>query len=123
MRETGRTVLSVVDDIFFAAKLQAVAEAAGIRLIEARTFEEFRTQASSSIPDLVVVDLNSVACRPLEVIGFLKSDRRLGAVPIVGFLSHVQVDLEKAAKAAGCDRVIPRSRFASQLAGLLAGAV
>ena len=37
------------------------------------------------------------------------------AAPVVGFGSHVDDELLAAARAAGCDEVLPRSRFFRQL--------
>lgn len=62
---------------------------------------------------LVVVDL----ARP-GVLEALASGE-IGA-PIVGFGSHVDADLLAAARAAGCQRVLPRSRFFRELPQLLA---
>jgi hypothetical protein len=61
--------------------------------------------------DLAVVDLG----RP----GVLE---QLSAVPVptIGFASHVDRELMARAKAAGCDRVLARSAFFSQLGELLA---
>jgi CheY-like chemotaxis protein len=122
MPDRIRTVLAAVDDLFFAAKIQSVARSAGIHLVESRTFEQLQSSAVASSPDLVVLDLHSAACRPLEAIRFLKAEPRLRLVPVVGFLSHVRGDLERAAREAGCDRVLPRSKFSSRLGQILAGA-
>jgi len=66
---------------------------------------------AAAAADLVVVDLG----RPgvLEVLARI-------AAPTIGFGSHVDRELLAAAKAAGCDRVLARSTFFSQAAGLLA---
>lgn len=67
--------------------------------------------AESVGADLVLVDLS----RPgvLDVVGSL-------AARTVGFGSHVDDELLAAARAAGCDEVLPRSRFFRTLATLLA---
>jgi CheY-like chemotaxis protein len=122
MPDRIRTVLTAVDDLFFAAKIQSVARSAGVQLVESRTLEQLQSSAVASVPDLVVLDLHSTTCRPMEAIRFLKADPRLRLIPVVGFLSHVQGDLERAAREAGCDRVLPRSKFFSRLAQILAGA-
>lgn len=61
-------------------------------------------RADADEVDLVVVDL----ARPgaLEAVAAADLD-----VPVVGFGPHVDDDLLAAATAAGCDRVLPRSRF------------
>jgi CheY-like chemotaxis protein len=122
MQDETRTVLAAVDDLFFAAKIQSVAQAMGIPLVECRTFEQLQARVASSKPDLVVLDLNSAACRPLETVRYLKRDPRFRCLTVIGFLSHVQTDLAQAAKDAGCDRVLPRSKFSARLAQILTGA-
>jgi len=52
----------------------------------------------------------------------LKSDDALTGVPLLGFFSHVQTELQQAAIAAGYDRVMPRSAFTKNLAAILSGA-
>ena len=41
-------------------------------------------------------------------------------VPLVGFFSHVQTELQRQAQEAGYDRVLPRSVFTRDLADILA---
>lgn len=62
-------------------------------------------------PVAVVVDLS----RP----GVLEALSGLGGVRTVGFASHVDHDLMERAKAAGCDEVLPRSRFFARVGQLL----
>lgn len=61
--------------------------------------------------DLVVVDLS----RP----GVLEALAELEGVRTIGFGSHVDRDLLAAAVAAGCQEVLPRSRFFARVAELL----
>jgi CheY-like chemotaxis protein len=65
---------------------------------------------------LVLVDLNARQ-------GALEAVERLRAAgnaqPIVGFLSHVQPELAEKALAAGCQEVLPRSKFTADLAEIL----
>jgi len=65
------------------------------------------TGALASIPArLVLLDLSRPGA--LEAIATVTA-------PVVGFGSHVDDDLLAAARAAGCDEVLPRSRFFRQL--------
>jgi hypothetical protein len=41
---------------------------------------------------------------------------------VIAFLSHVQTELAERAHAAGCDEVMPRSKFTQNLAAILRGA-
>jgi CheY-like chemotaxis protein len=117
----ARRVVAATGDMFFASKIDAVARAAGVSLSKVETADGWSACLEDPAPDLVVVDLNSAACMPLDAIRRLKGDARTADIPTLGFLSHVQVELERAALDAGCDRVIPRSKFSARLADYLLG--
>lgn len=61
--------------------------------------------------EVVVVDL----ARP----GVLDALAQLGTTRSIGFASHVDRDLLEAARAAGCQEVLPRSRFFASVNELL----
>lgn len=115
----SKTVLVAVDDLFFASKISETARQLGISLLFARSQDEVIARALTERPALVIFDLNSSRCSPIETIGQIKDDADLRHIPIVGFLSHVQADLKVKATMAGCDRVMPRSVFATHLPKIL----
>ena len=115
----NQTVLVAVDDLFFASKITETARQLGISLLFARSQDEVIARALSEKPALLIMDLNSPRCRPIETIGQIKEDADLRHIPIGGFLSHVQADLKVKATVAGCDRVMPRSAFTAQLPRIL----
>ena len=112
-------VLVAVDDLFFSSKITETAKHLGIPLLFARSQDEVIARALTERPALLIVDLNSTRCNPVETIGQIKDDADLRHIPIVGFLSHVQADLKVKATMAGCDRVMPRSVFAAHLPKIL----
>ncbi len=119
-KETAnRTVLAVGEDMFFATKIESAARHSGVTLIQVQNKEGLLRELEMVVPHLVIIDLSSKAVGPLEIIRQLRSDARLNGTEIVGFFSHVQHDLEKAAKEAGCDQVIPRSAFSRNLPKIL----
>lgn len=117
--ETDRVAI-LVDDIFFTAKINAAAAESGRRIERIKSREQLDGLVANP-PALVIIDLNSDRLDPLQAIGFLKSSVEAGTVPIVGFVSHVQTELIRAAQAAGCDVVLPRSVFTQMLPQLIAG--
>ena len=117
--ETDRVAI-LVDDMFFTAKINAAAAECG-RLIERVKSREQLEELVAKPPSLVIIDLNSDRLDPLETIGFFKSREELSAVPIVSFVSHVQTELIRAAQAAGCDYVLPRSTFTQMLPEIVSG--
>ena len=115
-----QSVLVAVDDLFFSSKITETARQLGISLLFARSQDEVIARALTDKPALLIVDLNSTSCKPLETIGQIKEDADLRHIPIVGFLSHIQADLKVKATMAGCDRVLPRSAFTAHLPEILA---
>lgn len=116
-----RLVIAAVDDLFFAAKIRATAEALGVALRVVKSRAEAVRAARDEQPDLIVVDLHAERCEPVELARELKADEPLRSVPLVGFFSHVHTALKAEAEAAGFDRVLPRSAFTKRLAEILQG--
>src|SRR5436309_8929904 len=108
-------VVALMDDLFFQMKLAETAKQLGVEIKVATTGEALMGLMASE-PRLVIVDLNSRS-RPVEAIEKLRQARK--DVRVVGFLSHVQKELAAQAQAAGCDEVLPRSRFTENLASIL----
>jgi CheY-like chemotaxis protein len=106
-------VVALVDDLFFQAKLVETAKQLGVELRTCATPEAFATEIAKNPPRLAVVDLNARG-NPLEAIERMQTNTR--KIPLIGFLSHVQVDLAERARAAGCQEVMPRSKFTRDLA-------
>jgi len=113
-------VISVVDDMFFASKIRAVAEAAGVEISFPRSQEAVVSKARETKPGLILVDLHNQRIDPVALARELKADEELRGIRLLGFFSHVQTELQRNAVAAGFDQVIPRSVFARDLPNLLA---
>ena len=114
-----QTVISVVDDMFFASKIRAVAEAAGVEISFPRSQEAVVSKARETKPGLIVVDLHNQRIDPFALARELKGDAELQSIKLLGFFSHVQTELQRNALSAGFDRVIPRSVFARDLGQIL----
>jgi CheY-like chemotaxis protein len=112
-------VLAIVDDMFFASKIRATAEAVGVEVRFLRTKEKLIDNAGEAKPALVVIDLHNTKLDPVALAAELKADEELRQIPLLGFFSHVHTDLQRNALAAGFDSVIPRSVFARDLAQIL----
>lgn len=118
-----RRVLAAVDDLFFAAKIRATAEHLGVEVLFPRSLEAFGEAAQAGAPALVIVDLHLQRYDPFSVARRLKADETLRETPLVGFFSHVQVELQRRASDAGFDRILPRSAFTKRLPEILQGQV
>jgi CheY-like chemotaxis protein len=114
-------ILAAVEDLLFSSKIRTVGKQVGVDLVFARTPQEVldRARANGGQLTLVVFDLNAAKTDPLNTIAALKSDPELSRIPVLGFASHVHVDLIRAARQAGADDVLPRSAFAANLPQIL----
>ncbi|HEY4579879.1 MAG TPA: hypothetical protein VIG89_02490 [Candidatus Acidoferrales bacterium] len=113
---TVADVLALVDDLFFQAKMTETARRVGVALQTVSSGDALVAAAAAQAHRLVLVDLNArqgalAAVEQLRASG--------NAQPIVGFLSHVQIELAEKARAAGCQEVLPRSKFSANLAEIL----
>jgi CheY-like chemotaxis protein len=113
----SRRVVAVVDDMFFASKIRAVAEAVGVEISFVRSKEALVEKARDA--QLIVVDLHNQKVDAIALAKDLKADEELRAIPIIGFFSHVETELRTNALAAGFDQVLPRSAFSRDLASIL----
>jgi PleD family two-component response regulator len=116
-----RFVIAAVDDMFFASKIRAVAEHLGLKLHFARSVSEVLETARIEQPSLIIADLHAQKCNPFDLAERLKMDETLRAVPLLGFFSHVQTELQQRAKHSGYDRIMPRSAFSKNLPEILEG--
>jgi CheY-like chemotaxis protein len=138
----------LIDDLFFQAKLFETAKLTGITLETAATGEQLLKAAAANPDALVIVDLNArqgalaaveqlckgseeqaprAASQNLDSAGIgcgpgMKSNAPGNPRRVIAFLSHVQTDLAERARAAGCQDVMPRSKFTQNLAAILRGA-
>jgi CheY-like chemotaxis protein len=112
-------VLALVDDLFFQAKMTETARRVGVALQTVTSGDALVTAAAPQEHKLVLVDLNARQ-GALEAVAQLRAAGN--AQPIVGFLSHVQTELADKARAAGCQDVLPRSKFTANLAEILSRA-
>jgi CheY-like chemotaxis protein len=116
-----RNIIAVVDDLFFASKIRGTAEELGLTVTFARSVDTMIEAARRDNPSLIICDLHAQKIDPIDLARQLKADEQLRSIPLLGFFSHVQTELQRQADAAGFDRVIPRSAFAKNLGEILAG--
>ena len=115
----SQKIIAIVDDLFFAAKIRGTAEALGVSVSFPRALDAFIEAAKSEPPGLIICDLNATRIDPITLSARLKADEALRSVPLIGFFSHVDTELQRQALNAGFDRVLPRSAFSSKLPQIL----
>jgi CheY-like chemotaxis protein len=111
-------VVMLVDDLMFASRIREAAKAKGVAVASARTTAQV-IDACKAGARTVIADLDSPRVDALEAIQAVADDPALGAVHLVGFFSHVETEAARAARAAGCRTVLPRSAFVRDLPALI----
>ena len=111
------TVCVMVSDLIFSSKIRSTAQTLDVELIMARTQEKL--QAEIAAIGLLIIDLNLEGDDPIEMIR--TAAKQENPPHIITFCSHVQTELADAARQAGADAVLPRSKFVLELPAILAG--
>ena len=112
-----RKIGCVVQDLGLSARIHATAKALGVEVVDVKP-DDLLAWCREAKPDLVILDLHG-AGDPIERARALKADPATRDIPLVGFYSHVDEVVRRAAGEAGIDRVMPRSAFTARLADLL----
>ena len=118
----SQKILGVMSDLFFTVKIIDAAKKAGLTAEFVKEKPRALEKAKDR-PAMIVIDLNCDAADPLGLIAAIKENPETASIPMLGFVSHVQVQRRQRAEQAGCDTVVPRSVFAERLSDLLAAAV
>ena len=119
----NRRVIAAVNDMLFASKIRGTAEHLNVSVDFARSEDGLFDYAKTEVPSLIILDLHDTRLDPFALAVRLKADERLSAVPIVAFFSHVETELQRRAKEAGVEHVLPRSVFTMRLAEILTGQI
>lgn len=116
-----RRVYVAVADMIFASKIRGAAQSAGVEVEFFKDLQKLLQRSHEHRPDMLVLDLNNTRLDALEVVKKFKTEAELASIPIVSFLSHVQVELKQEAESLGCDSVLARSQFNNRIIDILSG--
>ncbi len=114
------TIIAAVDDLFFVSRIRAAAEHLGVSVKFVRSDNE-ALEAVNEQPALIILDLQSSRISSVDLGRRIKNGERSQSMQVIGFLSHVETELKRAAEDAGFDAVLPRSAFTNQLGAILSG--
>jgi hypothetical protein len=103
------------DDLLFTSRIIATARASGLDIHTARTPAQLQNLITQQVPSCVLLDLHCLGLSVPDLVQTLPSPRPF----VVGYGSHVDAARLKAARDAGCDLVLPRSKFVEGLAEAL----
>ncbi|HEV3263582.1 MAG TPA: hypothetical protein VG013_42495 [Gemmataceae bacterium] len=112
--------LLLSDDLMFSSRITGTARGLGLVVKPARSADVLETLARQQPPACVLVDLANPGLKIADLI------QRLRAVcprmpRVVAYGSHVDTATLRAAREAGCDVVLARSRFVEELPQALSG--
>jgi CheY-like chemotaxis protein len=108
------TGLVLSDDLVFVSRISATAQAVGLAVRQARTPDELVTLAERNPPPGIILDLQNPGLDLPALIGELRA--ACPAMPrVTAYGSHVEAELLRSAREAGCDVVLPRSKFVKEL--------
>jgi CheY-like chemotaxis protein len=108
--------LLLTRDLMFLSKVTGTAAALGFRIETVGAIGELQSRAEATRPRAVFIDLAAAEFDPRAVLERLNIEPR---PLVIAFGSHVDVERLELARAAGCDEVLPRSRFSANLPELL----
>ena len=114
----GDVVLIVVPDLMFQPRIAGAAQGLALKPRAADTQEAALAELASA-PALVVIDIHAAGIDANAVI----AAARAASIPVLAFGRHTAGGELRAARAAGADRVVPRSQLVEELPQLISDLV
>ncbi len=112
----SKTVFACVEDLFFRGKIETTARHLNVP-VQFVAAKDLAKAASGDDAGAVLLELSGNG-DGLKAVQDMRRGKA-AAVPVIGFLSHVDKELAKQAEAAGVTQVMPRSQFSEGLPDLL----
>jgi CheY-like chemotaxis protein len=107
------------DDMMFTSRITGTGRALGVEVKSARSVERLTEFLRTEAPSCLIIDLANPGLQIKEFIEQLRQDFPKPPY-VVAFGAHVDATTLHAARAAGCDVVLPRSKFSEELPKSLA---
>ena len=105
--------LLLSDDLIFTSRITGTGRDLGFAIRVTKSADSLLALARQAPPTCVIVDIHNPGLNIIELVAVLK---QLVPPPmVVAYGSHVETAALKAARAAGCDLVLPRSQFVEDL--------
>ncbi len=108
------SALLLCDDLMFASRIMGEARAQGLTVKPARSLDQLLVLARQEAPSCVLLDLSFPG---LDLPDLFRQLAEACPSPprMVAYGSHVDTERLRAARSAGCDPVLPRSKFVEEL--------
>lgn len=114
------SVILLTSDLMVVSHVQGAAARRGVAVNLAANAEQAAALAKTAEAQFVIVDLATPSLDVAALVKYCRADES-AAPRIVAFGPHVHKDRLDAARQAGCDYVMSRGQFLSQIDELLRG--
>src|SRR5262249_6383212 len=106
--------LLLSDDLIFTSRITGTAQLHGLTVKPAKDTQGLLALAKQHAPTCVIVDLANPGLDIVALIEWLR-DNCEPRPRVIAYGSHVHAEVLKKARQAGCDDVMPRSKFVEEL--------
>jgi CheY-like chemotaxis protein len=107
-------IVAVVTDLMLRSRIEEQAHRVGYELVVADSGEGL-LDAVSNGPSVMIIDLHATGIDWRAALATAKEQE----VPVLAFGRHTETELLRSARAAGCERVVPRSQLVAELPELI----
>lgn len=112
--EQSACAILLCDDLMFSSRITGTARSLAINMRTARTIADLLAILPEAKPKLIILDLANPGLDLAKLFAALTE--RAGDAPfVVAYGSHVDAAGLQAAREAGCNLVLPRSKFVDEL--------
>jgi CheY-like chemotaxis protein len=99
------------DDLIFTSRITGTARDLGLEVRPASNVAQLANLIAQQMPQCLIVDLHHPGLSIVDLLSRLPAPKPR----VVAYGSHVDAPVLKAARDAGCDVVLPRSKFVEEL--------
>lgn len=111
--------LLISKDLMFISQVTGTARAQGLTMQPVMDAASAAQRCQSGEVRCVFVDLGNNGVNLAPLFESFAAHPEIARPEVLAFGSHVEVEMLEAARVAGCDEVLPRSRFSATLPQLL----
>ena len=112
-------IIAATTDLFIQSRLKELSDLLGHETLFTIDPQKILSQAALHPECLIILDLTTPEYDSPALAKTLKQNNH--SLRILGYYPHVRTDLEKEAKGAGVDYVVPNSRFLTTVREILEG--
>src|SRR5438132_1411407 len=106
--------LLLSDDMIFTSRITGTARDLGLSVKPARSLEVLKALIHQQVPRCIIIDLGHPG---LSIADFMQNLGKIGTPRprVIAYGSHVDTATLRTAREAGCQAVLPRSKFVEEL--------